>query len=136
MEITESILDSYGRENDILYLSYNMMCMMLDTKRIKSRLQLLRSSEIYIYGAGYLGIQFVRAIKEYVSIAGVIDKRGETIVPTDIQVVSMETFLHSYHGQKVVIASLEDCREIKAMLSTHVNDSDILYLNEFLGGIL
>lgn len=137
IEVQEELLDTYAEELSIAASSYEMMGQLLDIEFIKKRIKLLGVSELYVYGGGYLGIQLYRTVSKIISIPAVIDIKGKlSINIPDIPVVDVVEFKRIYKGQKVIIASINFYNEIKKDISAFVPESQIIFLGEFLGGIL
>ena len=137
MVISKELIDSYGNEFDIMKLSYNLMGMLLDTESVHKRINLLGSTEIFIYGTDYLGIQLYRAVRDFIKVIAVVDKNGTVSLPvSDIPVIDRKQFAEQYHGQKVIIAPVRYCQEIRYDLSTFVPCDKMMYLGEFLEGFL
>lgn len=137
MVISEELIDSYGHELDIVKLSYNLMGMLLDTRLVHKRVDLLGDSELFIYGTDYLGIQLYRTVRDFIKVMGVVDKNGRTSLPVpDIPVINLEQFAEQYRGQRVIITLIKYYHEIRRDLSVFVPNDKILYLGEFLEGFL
>ena len=137
MTAQEQIRDAYAEELDIMGCSYDMMGKMLDTRHVQRKLSLLGVDELYIYGGGYLGIQFYRTVHDIVQILAVVDKSGGLLLDIpDIPVVNIEEFRKKYNGQKVVITPVKFYQEIYRDLSSFVPLKQLVYLGELLGGSL
>lgn len=135
-EIQEELIDAYAYEMSIAAASFELMGRLLDCDSVKSRIELLGVSEIFVYGGGYLGIQFYQAVSKFVNIPGVIDKKGKLQINIpDIPVIDIPIFKKVYKGQKVIVASIRFYREIRNELIGLVPETQILFLGEFLGGI-
>ena len=110
---------------------------LLNVKYIKERIKLLNITEMYIYGGGYLGIQLYYATSKLVYVPAVIDRENELSIKTlDIPVMGIEELKRIYKEEKIIIASLKFYREIQKDLSNFVPQNQIMFLGEFLGGIV
>lgn len=137
MEEFQELLDWYMRESDIMSASYEMMGMMLNSEKVTNSLRKRNISELYIYGGGYLGIQFFKAIRDNVSVISVVDKSGGLMIDMSeqIPVISLETFENQYQGQTVVITPVKHYHAISNDLQRLVRQDQMLYLGELLGEI-
>ena len=137
MTAEEQIRDAYAKELEIMACSYDMMGKMLDARHIQKRIRLLGVDELYIYGGGYLGIQFYKAVYDMVQIPAIIDKSGGLLLDLpDIPVIDFEEFKKKYNGQKVIITPVKFYREIYGDLSSFVPLEQLVFLGELMGGIL
>lgn len=137
MNIPEELVNLYISEAEIVSSSFELMGKMLDTKLIEERKKLFDISELYIYGGGYLGIQFYRSICDMAKIIAVVDKRGYSQVDiADILVIDQQMLKEMYRGEYIIIASVRYYQEIKKDLCFFVPENKVLYLGEFLGGIV
>lgn len=137
--IEEELIDAYAYEMRIAECSFEMMGNLLDISYLKQRIKVLSLENIYVYGGGYLGIQFYNAVNNHnlVRVLAIIDKRGKLSVEIpEIPVITPVEFEKIYNGQKIVVASAKYFNEIKKYLNTFVSSDRILFLGEFLGGIL
>ncbi len=134
--IQDELLDAYANEMSIAASSFELMGKLLNINYVKRRIELLGLSDFFIYGGGYLGIQFYHTASKFVKILSVIDKKGKLAIDIPfIRVIDAVEFKEIYSGQKVIIASIKFYREIRNELSEFVPQSEIMYLGEFLGGI-
>lgn len=136
--IQDKLIDAYAYEMKVAECSFQMMGKLLDVLYVKNRIDLFDLRDIYIYGGGYLGIQFYNAVKNHepVRTLAIIDKKGKLSVEIpEIPVVNLEKFEEIYNGQKIIVASVRYFSEIERNLSSFVSTDRILFLGEFLGGI-
>lgn len=137
MNIPEDLIDAYAYDAEIASCKFNMMGKMLDLNYIKDRIALLGSQELYIYGGGYLGIQLYYAVINFVQNLAVIDKSGRLQLDLpDIPVLNISDFKKKYKNQNVIITPFAYYHEIRKDLLSFVPESKLLFLGEFLGGIL
>jgi hypothetical protein len=137
MEELDEILEEYAYESEIFSASYELMGQMLDREYVKNRLEMLELFDVYIYGGGYLGIQLYNAINLFVNISGVVDKSGKLLLEiSDIPIIDLNEFRSQYRQQRVIITPIKHYKSIYKELSEFVPKDKILYLGEFLGGIL
>lgn len=137
MKQLDELLDACTYELEIYSISYSMMGQMLDKEYIKTRIEMLRLSDIFIYGGGYLGIQLYNAINQYVNVLKIVDRNGKALIDlSDIPVISLEDFKSIYKGQEVIITPIKYYKSICLELSKFVSIDKIIYLGEFLGGTL
>lgn len=135
--IPDELLDAYAEDLSIAECSYEMMGQLLDQDYLKERLKSLDTNELYIYGGGYLGIQFYRACEKLVKILSIVDKQGGLRLNiADIPVIDLEGLKKSYKGENIIITPIRYYREIQQNLLSFVPKTKILFLGEFLGGIL
>lgn len=134
-DIRDDLLDIYVNRMGVAELSFEMMGRMLDAAYMKKRLSLLNAAELYIYGGGYLGIQFYRGAKDIVKIPAIIDKRGRLAVHCpEIPVLTPAELEKVYKGQKIIVASVKFYSEIRRELSVLAGLESVLYLGELLEG--
>ena len=133
----EELIEAYENEVDILSASYEMMGILLNSEAVADKLRERAISELYIYGGGYLGIQFYKAINKAVKVHAIVDKSGglNIEVPEKIPVISLEAFEKTYQGQAVVITPVKYYYAIQKDLLRFVAKEKLLYLGELLGGI-
>lgn len=137
--IQDDLIDAYAYEMRIAECSFMMMGKLLDISYVKQRIHHLKLEEFYIYGGGYLGIQFYETVHNHnlANVLAIIDQKGEASVKQlEITVIDLKKFEDIYRGQKVIVASVRYYNEIKKYLSTFVKPDYIIFLGEFLGGIL
>lgn len=137
MKKSGKLLDAYAEELAIADCSFQMMGRLLDREYIKGRLSFLNDDGLYIYGGGYLGIQLYRACDKLVRVLSVVDKKGCLVLDLpDIPVINLDGLRKAYKGEKIIIASVRYYREIQKDLLPFVPEDKILFIGEFLGGIL
>lgn len=137
MDKIEELIDSYANDAEIALFRFDMIGKMLNSDLIKERILLLGKSELYIYGGGILGIQLYRAVCDFVKVPAVIDKNGKLLLNIpDIPVIDPSEFQKQYHGQKIIITPIIYYEEIRKNLLKFVLKENIVFLGEFLGGIL
>lgn len=137
--IQDDLIDAYAYEMRVAECSFMMMGKLLDISYVKQRINILNLEEFYVYGGGYLGIQLYQTVYNHnlAKVLAVIDKKGESSVRIpEIPVINLEKFEDIYREQKVIVASVRYYNEIRNYLSTFVRPDCILFLGEFLGGIL
>lgn len=131
----DELLDIYAQELDILSASYEMMGQMLNKEHLKARIEILKLSDVYIYGGGYLGIQLYNAIKPFVNILNIVDKSGKLLADIpDISVISLDRFKDVYRQEQVIITPMKHYKSIYLELAEFVPEDKLLYLGELIGG--
>lgn len=136
-QIQEELIDVYAYEMSVMASSFELMGRLLDTKYVKKRIELLGVSEIFVYGGGYLGIQFYNIAHKFIDILAVIDKKGKIQFDTlDIPAININKFKAIYNGQVIIVASVRFYREIRNELLGFVPETKVMSLGEFMGGIL
>lgn len=136
-DIEYKIFEYYVEEKDIASFSYTMMGKLLETSNIKKRVKLWNIREMYIYGGGYLGIQLYNAVKDIVNVMAVVDKSGGISVEVNnVYSISFDDFIKVYKNEIVIITPVKYCKEIKKDLSEYVKNEKILFLGEFLEGVI
>ena len=105
---------------------------------MKQRIELAKMENVYIYGGGYLGIQLYYAMKDMTNVEAIVDKSGGICIEDgDIPVISFEQMQSSYNGEKIIITPIRYYSEIKKeLMQFSVEEKNILYLGEFLEGVL
>lgn len=130
--LVEELIDLYAEEIDILAACYERMGNLLDRKRIQNRAKELNLRELYIYGGGYLGIQFYYAVKDFIDVISIIDKSGKLLVEVpNVEVIDFNTFQKKYRGQQVVITPIKHYDEIYNELISFISEDRILFLEDF-----
>lgn len=136
MNSEEEIFELYVRDYRIESFSYKMMGKLLESERVKARLQLYNIESVYIYGGGYLGIQLYNAIYNMTDIKAVVDKNGGLSVDIKgIRAISMDDLMKEYSGEKIIITPVKYYQAIKKDLLKFADEKEILFLGEFLEGI-
>lgn len=137
MDIQQDLIDAYTIDMEILSNKYELMVKMLNIQLLQSRIELLGVSELYIYGGGYSGIQLYRSLKNLVQVLAIVDKSGALLLDnSDIPVINLYDFQKKYIDQKVIITPMLHYQEIREELSSFISDDKMIYLGEFLGGII
>lgn len=137
MDIQQDLIDAYMIDMEILSNKYELMVKMLNIQLLQSRIKLLGVSELYIYGGGYSGIQLYRSLKNLVQVLAIVDKSGVLLLDnSDIPVINLYDFQKKYVDQKVIITPMLYYQEIREELSSFISDDKMIYLGEFLGGII
>ncbi len=131
------IFERYAEEKNIESFSYKMMGKLLETSNVIKRIEAYKIKELYIYGGGYLGIQLYNAVKDIVTVKAVVDKNGGISVEVDgIYSISFDEFINVYKGETVIITPVKYYSVIKRDLMNYIKDEDILFLGEFLEGVI
>ncbi len=137
MEGLDKVLDAFEYESELFWTAYEMMGQMLDRAYVKKRIEMMNVSHVYIYGGGYLGIQLYNAINQFVNVLSVVDKSGKLLVKCpDISVINLKEFKAVYGQEKVIITPIKHYKPIYTEVSEFVPKDKLIYLGEFLGGIL
>lgn len=137
MESLDKLMDTYEYESELFLIGYEMMGRMLDREYVKERTEMLKESQAYIYGGGYLGIQLYNAVNQFVNILNVVDKSGKLLIDIpDIPVINLKEFKAVYGQETVIITPIKHYKSIYTELSEFVLKDKLIYLGEFLGGIL
>lgn len=136
-DIKEKLIDIYENALGIAEQSFQMMGKLLDKEYLKKRIDALDINESYVYGGGYLGIQTYRSCCDLIRIPSIIDKRGALVLNIkDIPVISLKDFENLYKDEMVIVTPIKYYDEIKTELSLFVPQNKIIFLGEFLEGIL
>lgn len=137
MNKEEEIFDLYVRECRIESISYKLMGKLLEKEHIRERIELYKIDSLYIYGGGYLGIQLYNAVCDMVDVKGVVDKNGGLSVDVkDVRAISLEDLKNEYTEEKIIITPVKYYQAIKNDLLQFVKQDNILFLGEFLEGIV
>lgn len=137
VNIPNELLDTYAEELAIAECSYEIMGKLLDRDYLKKRLDSLNTPELYIYGGGYLGIQLYRACEKLIKVLSIVDKGGSLRLNIpDILVIDLERLKEAYKDEYMIITPVRYYQEIQQDLLSFVPKNNLLFLGEFLGGIL
>lgn len=137
LNISNELLDAYAEELAIAENSYEIMGKLLDRDYLKKRLDCLNIDKLYIYGGEYIGIQLYRACDKLIKILSIVDKRGCLRFDiADIPVMDFEGLKKAYKGEAVIITPVRYYQEIQEELLSFVPEGKLLFIGEFLGGIL
>lgn len=137
MSFEEEIFELYVKDYRIGSLCYNMMGKLLEIEWVKERLQLYNIQSLYIYGGGYLGVQLYNVVHDMVNVKAVVDKNGILSVNVKgIRTISLDDFVKEYNGEKIIITPVKYYQRIKDDLSKLLNEKEILFLGEFLEGMV
>lgn len=136
-EKLEELIDYYAEDYKIESFSYKMMGKLLETENVRSRLKAYGIQELYIYGGGFLGVQLYNAVKEYTDVKAVVDKSGGISVDVQgIYSISVEELENVYSGERIIITPVRYYKVVKKDLIRFVEEKNILFLGEFLEGVL
>lgn len=136
-KIPDELLDAYAEELAVAECSFELMGRLLDRDCLKKRLASLKMNELYVYGGGYLGIQLYRACEKLIKIISIVDKQGGLRLNiADIPVIDVDGLKEAYKGEYVIVTPVRYYQEIQQDLLSFVPQTKILFLGEFLGGIL
>ena len=136
-DLLDSLLDAYVEELEIVKCSFELMGKLLDKSRLKKRIEYLNIKKLYIYGGGYLGVQFYFACNDLIDVLAVVDKRVCLRLDiNDIPVMGFEQLQKIYKEETIVVASVKYYQEIRNELLSFVPDNKIYFLGEFMEGIL
>ena len=137
MSFKEEIFELYVKDYRIETFCYNMMGKLLETEMVKERLQLYDIQSCYIYGGGYLGVQLYNAVHNMVNVKAVVDKNGGLSVNVEgIRTISLDDLVKEYTDEKIIITPVKYYQRIKDDLSKFVNEKELLFLGEFLEGMV
>ncbi len=137
LNIPDELLDAYAEELAITESSFEIMGQLLDQKHLKKRLDSLNVRELYIYGGGYLGIQFYRACENLMKVLSIVDKqRCLRLNIEDVPVIDLEGLKKVYKDEYIIITPVRYYQEIQQDLLSFVPKTKILFLGELMGGIL
>lgn len=137
VEELEKLIDCYAEDYRIESFSYKMMGKLLETEDVKRRLKAYGIQELYIYGGGYLGVQLYHAVREFADVKAIVDKSGGISVDVKgIHAMSVEELEGSYQNETVIITPVRYYTAIKKDLMRFIDEKNILYLGEFLEGVI
>lgn len=137
LTIPNELLDAYAEDLAIAECSIEMMGKLLDQEYLKKRLASLNAHELYVYGGGYLGIQFYCACNKLIKILSMVDKQGcLRLNIADIPVTDLAGLKEAYRDEYIIVTPVRYYQEIQKDLLLFVPKTRILFLGEFLGGIL
>ena len=137
LNIPDELLDAYAEELAITESSFEIMGQLLDQKHLKKSLYSLNVRELYIYGGGYLGIQFYRACENLMKVLSIVDKqRCLRLNIEDVPVIDLEGLKKVYKDEYIIITPVRYYQEIQQDLLSFVPKTKILFLGELMGGIL
>ena len=137
LNIPDQLLDAYADELSIAQCSFEIMGKLLDRNYLKKRLEYLAAEELYIYGGGYTGIQFYRACEKLIKVLAIVDKQGCLRLDlADIPVIDLEGLKQIYKDEIIIITPVRYYQEIRKELLSFVPETKMLFIGEFLEGIL
>lgn len=137
MSFEEELFELYVKDYRIQTHCYNMMGQLLDTEWVRKRLQLYNIQSLYIYGGGYLGVQLFNAVHDMVNVKAVVDKNGGLSVNVKgIRTISLDDLVKEYAGERIIITPVKYYQRIKDDLSKFVDEKELLFLGEFLEGMV
>ena len=134
----DDIIDYYAEDYKIESYSYKMMGKLLEKEKVISRLQKFNLQKVYIYGGGYLGVQLYLALKDSDAVQGIVDKSGGVSVDIaeDIPAFTVEQLMERYQNEAIIITPVRYYSQIKNSLSSQIPEDNILFLGEFLEGVV
>lgn len=136
LNIPDELLEVYADELAVAESSFEIMGKLLDRGYLKKRLEGWHLEEIYIYGGGYIGIQFYYACEKLARILSVVDKQGHLRLDlAGIPVTGLEGLKKVYKGEHIIITPVRYYQEIREDLLAFVPESKIIFIGELLGGI-
>ena len=136
-EKLERLLDYYAEDYRIESFSYKMMGKLLEIENIKKRLQAYDIQELYVYGGGYLGVQLYNAVRKLTNVKAIVDKSGGISVDVQgIKSMSVQELEANYANEKIIITPVRYYRPIKKDLTRFIEEENILFLGEFLEGVI
>lgn len=137
MEFGEKLLDLYIKDYEINWHCYQMMGKLLNKRKVKERKELYNLESLYIYGGGYLGIQLYNALDGMADIKAVADKNGSLCMDIEgIRVITFDELKKEYSGEKIIITPVKYYQAIWDDLSEFAVKENLLFLGEFLEGIV
>lgn len=135
--VLNALVDAYAEELEIEKSNFELMGKLLDKNCLKKRIEELNIKKIYIYGGGYLGIQFYRACNNLIEALAVVDKRGRLQLDIkDIPVIGIDKLQKIYKNEIIVVTLLKYYWDIKNELCSFIPENKIIFLGEFMEGIL
>lgn len=133
----EKIFDYYAKDYKIQFFNYKMMGKLLETENVKKRIEIYNIRDLYVYGGGYLGVQLYNAVKDFVTVKALVDKSGGLSVDVQgIKSISFDGLKENYIDEKIIITPIKYYKEIKKDLEQFIDKRNILFLGEFLEGIV
>ena len=134
----DDIVDYYAEDYKIESYSYKMMGKMLEKEKVILRLKKFNLQEIYIYGGGYLGVQLYLALKDTNTVKGIVDKNGgiSVDIPEFIPAFTVEQLAARYKDETIIITPIRYYSQIKNSLNNLIPEDRILFLGEFLEGVV
>lgn len=136
-DILERLIDIYKNDLEIAECSFEIMGKLLDKACLKKRIDQWNVKKLYIYGGGYLGIHFYQACDHLLEIPAVVDKQGCLQLGIgEIPVIRPGQLQKIYDQELIVVASVRYYQEIKRDLVSFVPESKIVFLGEFLEGMI
>lgn len=125
------IFDSHVRREELLRIKFELMGQLLRTDTVKGIIEKHAWQSVYIYGGAYLGVQACCAFRQFIDVAGVIDRAGELVMPReDIKVILPEDLAKTANDLPIIITPLEHAQAIHNTLLQYRSEERIFYLNE------
>ncbi len=93
------------------------------------------SDEVIIYGAGVIGMELYKRIKECTKVKCFVDKKkaGETF--DNVEIISVDE-LQRECGIQIIVSATYDLENIKSKLYGKYRDEDIISLDDILGLVI
>lgn len=136
-EVLEELIDRYAEDYRIESFSYKMMGKLLETEKVKKRLKIYGIHELYIYGGGYLGVQLYNAVNGFADVKAIVDKSGGISVDVSgIHSISVKDLEKQYANEKIIITPVRYYAAVRRDLIRFIDGENILYLGEFLEGVI
>lgn len=133
----EELIDRYAEDYRIESFSYKMMGKLLEIEKVKKRLKTYGIHELYIYGGGYLGVQLFNAVNAFADVKAVVDKSGSLSVDVPgIRSISIKDLEKQYTNEKIIITPVRYYATVRQDLIRFIDGENILYLGEFLEGVI
>lgn len=137
MDFEEKLLDFYIKDCEINWHCYQMMGKLLDKRKVKERKELYNLESLYIYGGGYLGIQLYNALNGITDIKAVVDKNGSLCMDIEgIRAITFDELKKEYSDEKIIITPVKYYQAIWGDLLGFADKDNLLFLGEFLEGIV
>lgn len=129
----DELTSIYINDLELYQNMYELMGVMLDKTYVVKRLEEKKIDKIYIYGGGYLGIQFYNSVKDFITVLAIVDKSGGLKFSVDnVETVSIEEFRNRYNGEVVVITPIQFGEKIYEEIIQFVENERIYFIGEII----
>lgn len=130
-ETERSIFDSHVRREELLRIKFELMGQLLRLDTVKQIIEAHAWQSVYIYGGTYLGIQACCAFRQFIDVAGIIDRAGSLQIPRDdMEVIVPGDLAGKDNDWPIIITPLEHARVIRNDLLKYRSEERIFYINE------
>lgn len=127
----------YARCYDEYRSYYDVMCAMIDYKKIYTTIKSMGIGKLFIYGASYLGVMLYRALQSSQDVIALVDKKGVSVIDLpEINVIDINKFRSMYIDESVIVTVLRYGNAVLSDLSSFIPMHNIYMLGEIAGATI